>query len=71
MIPMKDERPSGFVPIPFRAAGKVLLPFSLLLVVLGTAGTLAKWGGVMPAVLFVGLGLLLLSLYLRFVVPKE
>ena len=66
-----DKRPSGFVPIPFRVAGRVLLPFALALVVVGGAGTLAKWGTMMTPIFFIGLGLLVLSIYLRFVVPKE
>lgn len=68
---MTDKRPSGFVPIPFRLAGRVLLPIALALVVAGGIGTLAEWGAAAMPAFFVGLGLLIISIYLRFVAPKE
>lgn len=68
---MAKKQPPGFVPIPFRKAGRVMLPISLILIVLGGVGILAGWGVALPVVLFVGFGLLVLSLYLRYAARDE
>ena len=63
------KHPSGFVPVPFKLLGKILLPISLLLIILGGLNYLVPE---IPRILFfVGLGFLIISLYLRFIVPKE
>ena len=62
---------SGFVPIPFKLLGNILFPISIIMVVMGGLDYLAGWDIIPRAVLFVGLGLLILSSYLRYVVPKE
>ncbi len=41
------------------------------MVVIGGLDYLAGWARIPGAILFVGLGLLILSLYLRYAVPKE
>jgi len=41
------------------------------MVIIGGLDYIAGWGIIPKAVLFIGLGLLILSLYLRYVVPKE
>lgn len=48
-----------------------MLPISLILTVIGAVGTLGGWGAALPPILFVGLGLLVISLYLRFAVRDE
>ena len=68
---MSKRPPSGFVPIPFKSAAKVLLPVSLIMIILGSFHYLIDWKEVTPAILFVGLGLLVISLYLLFIVPKN
>ena len=68
---MTKRHPSGFVPIPFKSVGKALLPISLFMIVLGGLDYLMVWTVMPIGVLFVGLGLLIVSLYILFVVPKE
>jgi len=68
---MAKRHPSGFVPIPFKSAGKALFPISLFMIILGGLDYLMGWTVIPIGVLFVGLGLLILSLYLLFIVPKE
>jgi len=68
---MAKRYPSGFVPIPFKSAGKVLFPISLLMIIVGGLDYFMDWAVIPTAVLFVGLGLSVVSLYLIFVVPEE
>ena len=68
---MEKQHPSGFAPIPFKLLGKVLFPISIIMVILGGLGYLAGWTAIPVSVFFVGLGFLVISLYLLFVVPKE
>jgi len=68
---MAKRYPSGFVPIPFKSAGKALFPISLFMIILGGLDYLMGWTVIPTAVLFIGLGLLVVSLYLVFVVPEE
>ena len=68
---MAKKHTSGFAPISYKFGGKILLPISAALVIIGALDNLAGWGIVPQAVLFVGLGLFLISLYLLYVVPKE
>ena len=68
---MAKKHPSGFVPIPFKSLGKILFLISVVMVIIGGLDYLVGWGRIPQAVLFIGLGLLVLSLYLLYVVPKE
>jgi len=68
---MAKKHQSGFVPIPFKLLGKILFSISAVMVIIGGLDYLAGWGRIPQTVLFVGLGLLVLSLYLLYVVPKE
>ena len=61
---------SGFVPVDFKLGGKILFPIGLVLILVKGLDYLIGWSVIPTIVLFVGLGLLLLSLYLLFVVPK-
>jgi len=42
---MAKRYPSGFVPIPFKSAGKVLFPISLLMIIVGGARLFHGLGG--------------------------
>ena len=61
---MDKKRPSGFAPIPFKLLGKILFPISLVMVILGGLAYLIGWTIIPASVFFIGLGLLLISLYL-------
>ena len=63
--------PPGFAPIDFKLGGRILFPVSLILILLGALDYLMKWNTILSAMLFIGLVLLILSLYWLFVVPKE
>ena len=67
----KKVPPSGFVPIPFKLSGRILSPISVVLILIGVVGFFTGWIGVAWAIFLLGIALLLLSLYLRFIVPKE
>ena len=61
---MPKKHISGFVPIPFKLAGKILLPVSVLIIVLAGIDYFIDLN-LMPIKVFLfGVGLLLLSLYL-------
>ncbi|MFH1564365.1 MAG: hypothetical protein ABIC82_00765 [bacterium] len=67
---MKKHMP-GFVPIGFNKIGTILL-------ILGTIGILVKivfqltgWFYISNIILFISVGLFVISLYLIFVIPKE
>jgi len=68
---MDKKHLSGFSPIPFNLLGKILFPISLVMVTLGVLDYLIGWALIPLSVFFIGLGLLILSLYFLFVVPKE
>jgi hypothetical protein len=68
---MVKKHTSGFVPVPFKLLGKVLFPISIVIVVIGGLAYLLGWVAIPQSVFFIGLGLLIVSLYLLFVVPKE
>ena len=68
---MVKKHYSGFVPVRFKSLGKILLPISSVMVIIGGLRYLAGWSEIPIAVIFIGLALLLVSLYLIFVVPKE
>jgi len=62
---------SGFVPIDFKLVGKIMFPLGLVLILVKGLDYLMGWSVIPVVVLFAGIVLLLLSLYLFFVVPKE
>ena len=67
----KKVPPSGFVPIPFKLSGRILSPISVVLILIGVVGFFTGWIGVAWAIFSIGIVLLLISFYLRFIVPKE
>jgi hypothetical protein len=62
---------SGFVPIKFRTAGKILLSLGILGIIAGGLTALTGWFFKPAAIFGVSLGLILVGLYLTFVVPRE
>ena len=62
---------SGFVPIKFHIAGKVLLVLGILGLILVGVSLLTGWFTLPPAVWILSGVAILLSLYLIFVVPRE
>lgn len=67
---MPKRHMSGFVPIPFRTAGKVILALSGILIAIGGIGRLTAPATMPLVVLYIGIGLLLIGMYLLFA-PKE
>ncbi len=68
---MSKKHMSGFVPVPYKSVGKILLPVSLIMIVVGGFDYLAGWNLIPLSVFLFGFGLLIAGLYLVFVVPKE
>ena len=68
---MRNKHTSGFVPIPFKLAGRIFFPASIVMIIAGGLDQLLGWGKIPAAVLFCGAALLVLSLYLLRVVPRE
>ena len=68
---MSQKHMSGFVPIPYKSAGKILFPLSLIMTLTGGLDWFMSWDLIPLAVSFFGLGLLIISIYLLFVVPRE
>jgi hypothetical protein len=65
------NRPAGFVPANYRLAGKLLLILSGMGLLAAGVDALTGWFGLPSIVWIVSLILILVSLYLMFVVPKE
>jgi hypothetical protein len=65
------NQPSGFVPIQFHMAGRILLVIGIIGIVLFTVARLTGWFALPPAILGVSIVVILVSLYLIFVVPRE
>ncbi|MBU2567038.1 hypothetical protein KKG46_05800 [Patescibacteria group bacterium] len=67
---MKKYMP-GFVPVNYNKAGKILLVIGLICSALGLTAHLADWFNLSIYVLYLGIGLILVGLYLVLFVPKE
>ena len=68
---MPKKHMPGFVPIPFKSAGKIIFPISLVLVTIGGLDYLFGMDLIPLSVFLLGLGLFIISLYLLFIVPEE
>ena len=68
---MTVSQSSGFVPIRFHLAGKLLLILGLIGIVCYGIDALTGWFALPSAVLIVSLIFIPVSLYLIFVVPRE
>ncbi|MBU1164196.1 hypothetical protein KKA15_01365 [Patescibacteria group bacterium] len=62
---------SGFVPVNFKQVGVMLLIIGLIVILLKFFSYLTSLVEISNYVLYFGIGLMLISLYLIFVVPKE
>lgn len=65
------SQPSGFVPIKFHMAGRILLVIGIIGLGLVAVSKLTGWYVLPPAALIFSLVTILVSLYLIFVVPRE
>lgn len=62
---------SGFVPVNFHGAGKVLFVIGVVCIVVYVLGLFVQIELITNAIFYFGLAALILSIYLLFVVPKE
>jgi len=62
---------SGFVPVQFKLAGKILLPAGIVLVIIEAVDYLVGKDLIPTVVLFVGIGFIVIGLYLLIFVPRE
>jgi len=70
--PKKNMKyPPGLVPVNFNLAGKILLVISLLGIAAKIVAYFSNWFAMPNFVFYISLGLLVVSLYLIFAVPKE
>jgi hypothetical protein len=63
--------PSGFTPINYKKAGKILLPFGIVMVLIWVIGFSLGWEAVPVMLLVIGILDILVSCYLIFLTPKE
>ena len=68
---MPKKHMSGFVPIPFTSVGKLFLPVSIVVIAVTVISRLLGWEFIPLRVTGFGIGLLIVSMYLLFVVPEE
>jgi hypothetical protein len=67
----KKKHPSGFVPVNFQLAGKILLALGIILIILKGVDYLTCWVMLPNDLFLIGLALIVVSAYLIFIVPKE
>jgi hypothetical protein len=65
------SQPSGFAAIQFHVSGKVLLVIGIILLVLFGVARLTVWFAQPPVALGVSVAVILISLCLILVVPRE
>lgn len=65
------SRPSGFVPIRFRTAGRILLTLGAATVASFLVSRLTNWFPMAPVIGIAGAVLVLIGLYLIYIVPPE
>lgn len=65
------NKPSGFVPIRFRAAGRILITLGAAAAVSYIVSRLTDWFPIGWEIGAVGLILVLIGIYLTYVVPVE
>jgi len=63
--------PPGLVPINFNLAGKILLIISSLGIAAKVIAYFSSWFVMPDFIFYISLGLLVVSLYLIFIVPRE
>jgi len=62
---------SEFVPVNFKKSGKILLIIGLICLIIKFFSFLTDWFDLSNYISYFGIVLILISLYLIFVVPKE
>jgi hypothetical protein len=67
---MKKHMP-GFVPVPYNKTGKLLLRVGILCLVIKFISYVTGWFATDSLLLFFGIGLVVISLYLIFIIPPE
>lgn len=67
---MKKHIP-GFVPVPYKAVGKVLLILGVLFLIAKLISYITNWFAIGKYLVYFGFGLIALSIYLIFIVPPE
>ncbi|NCU39232.1 hypothetical protein EOL96_09515 [Candidatus Saccharibacteria bacterium] len=67
---MKNHIP-GFVPVPYKKAGKVLLRIGILCLIIKFISYATNWFTTESLLFYFGIGLVAISLYLIFIVPPE
>jgi hypothetical protein len=65
------SHPPGLSPINYKKAGKILLPFGVVMVLLWVIGFSLGWEAVPVMLLVIGILDILVSCYLIFLTPKE
>ncbi|MFC1687103.1 hypothetical protein ACFL0L_00805 [Patescibacteria group bacterium] len=61
----------GFVPVQFRVVGVILLVIGIILLALLGVDYVAEWDLFPNEILYVGIGLLIIGLYIRLAAQKE
>ena len=65
------QHPPGLAPINYKKAGKILLPFGVVMVLLWVIGFSLGWEAVPVMLLAIGILDILVSCYLIFLTPRE
>ena len=68
---MKKNYSSGLVPINFKLAGKIILPVGAVFTVSGMLDLFLNWVTLPAAVLVIGVGFIIIGVYLLVVLPKD
>jgi hypothetical protein len=67
---MKKHIP-GFVPLPFNKVGRFVFSIGVLSLVIKGISYITKWYETGDLLVYFGIGLVIIGLYLTFVVPPE
>ncbi|MFH1667540.1 MAG: hypothetical protein ABH884_00765 [Candidatus Komeilibacteria bacterium] len=62
---------TGFVPVQFNKVGKVLLTLGIISLLLEILDYFSDWFNLPNIIMFIGVGFVLIGLYLIYIVPKE
>jgi hypothetical protein len=62
---------SGFVPMNYKLAGKILLPIGVVMILVWLIDYFLQWGVIPLPMLYIGALDVLVSCYLIFLTPKE
>lgn len=62
---------SVFPPINFNLVGKTVLPIGILFLLVKIISYFTQWLTIPNIILFIGIGFVIIGLYLIFIAPKE